>query len=346
MGRGPTVDQKALDAQVKQVVLANPTFEPGEVFGALREAGSQYSKATVRRSLIRLSDAGKLPKTPGRIRGARHTAALDDAIYDELAAHPKQSVRGVFYRMLSVPAERFLGFPVTKDDAGYGAVQRRILAMRRAGRISGDWIVDASRSATSPYVHEDLSGYLSSSLNEYMYRRDWWQDLDYDVELWAESEVIAATIADAADDYRVWLCPCKGEPSETFAYERGERIAERERPVYVLYFGDHDPYGKNIWGSVQKKLRRFVDGRAPLHFHYLGLTEAQIDEHDLPYDYEKGKEKRVQAVALPVDVMRSITRDALDDYLPIDVREESNRIEARDRRTISRILAAVKQKLG
>ena len=64
---------------------------------------------------------------PRRARSTRaQIQALEDAVYDVARAERPMTVRGVFYRVMS------LGL-VPKSEAGYRQVQLRVLAMRRAG---------------------------------------------------------------------------------------------------------------------------------------------------------------------------------------------------------------------
>ena len=68
-------------------------------------------------------------------------AVLDEQILDVLGEDHPQSVRHCFYRM----TDPRLPEPVDKSDHGYQRVQRRCLALRRAGRVPYGWISDSTR---------------------------------------------------------------------------------------------------------------------------------------------------------------------------------------------------------
>jgi len=50
----------------------------------------------------------------------------------------------------------------------------------------------------------------------------------------------------------------RGYPSLSFLYTAAETIAAQDKPIYLYYFGDHDPSGVDIPRKVEKDLREFV----------------------------------------------------------------------------------------
>src|SRR5262249_10430396 len=88
---------------------------------------------------------------PSTVKRARRTRAaldaLDEAIYRELAEERPASVRHVFYRMTTLPVG------VEKTEAGYRCVQRRLLALRRAGIVPYGWVSDNTRWRVKPDSH-------------------------------------------------------------------------------------------------------------------------------------------------------------------------------------------------
>ncbi len=68
---------------------------------------------------------------------------LDEAIITACSTERPVTLRGVFYRVVSAGA-------VDKSEAGYQAVGRRLLALRRDGRVPYSWITDGSRLIYKP----------------------------------------------------------------------------------------------------------------------------------------------------------------------------------------------------
>lgn len=70
-------------------------------------------------------------------------AAVDAAIITAVATETPVTVRGVFYRVVS-------GGAVEKTEKGYGAVQRRLLHLRRTGLVPYSAITDGTRLRLKP----------------------------------------------------------------------------------------------------------------------------------------------------------------------------------------------------
>jgi hypothetical protein len=68
---------------------------------------------------------------------------IDNAIYEIAEDERPITVRGLFYRVMS------LGL-VPKSEKGYSVVQRQALKMRRSGDLPYGWITDGSRLRVKP----------------------------------------------------------------------------------------------------------------------------------------------------------------------------------------------------
>ena len=258
-------------------------------------------------------------------------AALDDQILEVLGEDHPQSVRHVFYRM----TDPRLPEPVEKTDHGYQRVQRRCLALRRAGRIPYPWISDSTRRgfhvATFAGPGEFIRRYAG------LYRTQLWTANLPHVEVWCESRSLAGVLVDTCRELAVSLYPSGGFTSATLAYEAAREIDRRKRDrAVVLYVGDFDPAGVLIDQSIETELRSHL--ATPLEFHRLAVNEHQIAELDLPTKPRKATDRRrldiaetVEAEAIPAGVMRAMVREAVESYLPAGalnaakVAEESER---------------------
>jgi hypothetical protein len=272
------------------------------------------------------------------IKRERRTKArieqLDQHILDVLSADHPQSVRHVFYRMTD---PRLLE-PVEKSDRGYRHVQHRLKELRRDGRVPYNWITDATRRGYHVSMFADAGEFIRRMSG--LYRADLWEQSDHYVEVWTESRSIAGVIEGECNDLAVSLYPCGGFSSISLAYEAAGEIQHivdhtGRRPV-ILYIGDYDPAGVLIDQSLQAELRRHLS--CDFQFFRLGITEAQIEQYDLPTKPRKGSDRRslhvketVEAEAMPAHILRQIVRGTVESYLPEDallvarVAEESER---------------------
>jgi hypothetical protein len=112
-------------------------------------------------------------------------AQIDAAILEVAEAENPVTVRGLFYRVMS------LGL-VPKTERGYYVVQRQTLKLRRAGVLPYGWITDGTRLRLKPLTWSSTQAALENTAK--MYRRDLWIDQDVHVEIWTEKDAIRGVV--------------------------------------------------------------------------------------------------------------------------------------------------------
>ena len=244
--------------------------------------------------------------------------ALEGQIYECLALDHPQSVRHVFYRM----TDPRLPAPVAKDELGYRTIQRICADMRKGGRLPYGWIADTTRRGYHVQTFADGADYIRSMAGAYR-QRLWTYDLPR-VEVWTESRSLAGVLEADCRELAVSLYPAGGFSSLTLCYEAAEEILNTGLEwAVILFAGDYDPAGVLIDQDIEAKLRAHLAGSVDVDFHRLAITEAQIEEYDLPTKPRKAGDRRslhvretVEAEALPAAILRAIVREAVESYLP------------------------------
>jgi hypothetical protein len=244
---------------------------------------------------------------------------LDRQILDVIAADHPQSTRHLFYRM----TDPRLAEPVEKSDRGYRHVQHRVVQLRRSGRLPYRWITDATRRGYFTPTYASAADFIRSVAG--LYRADLWQRSRWHVEVWTESRSIAGVIQGDCEALAVSLYPAGGLASISLAFQAAEYINDsaRGRRVCVLYIGDYDPAGVLIDVALERELRTHLNPGIQFWFHRLGITEAQIEQHDLPTKPRKPGDRRsahvastVEAEAMPASILRSMLREHIEAFLP------------------------------
>jgi hypothetical protein len=267
-------------------------------------------------------------RPPGPTAAVR---ARYDALVELAREHGPASVRHIYYRATVAGAG---GDPrladITKNDSGYGKVQRALLQLRRDNRMPYHLIVDSTRWMRKPDTYGGREEFLRATAATY--RRDLWRDSSWRVEVWCESDSIASTLADITDTWDVALMVCRGYSSETFAYNAASAWTADDRDPVVLYIGDHDPAGLNIEKALRSRLHEFYG--SSIAWERLGVTWAQVEELDLPGTRPKKKygfPLAVEAEALPPQLLRKIVDDTIRAFVDphrlrvLKVAEESDR---------------------
>jgi hypothetical protein len=116
----------------------------------------------------------------------RRTRAQIEADHERLLAvvgeAPPMTCRQVFYRATVAGL-------VAKTEAGYDAVCRDLLALRRGGRMPYNWIADATRWQRKPNTYSSVDDALNALASSY--RRALWDWQEVFVEVWCENDALA-----------------------------------------------------------------------------------------------------------------------------------------------------------
>ena len=240
-------------------------------------------------------------------------ADLDDAIITAVAQDAPVSLRGVFYRVVSMGA-------VEKTENGYRRVQRQLLQLRRDHRIRYSNITDGTRWVLRPTTYDDIEEALDDAADSY--RRALWTRSDEIVHVFSEKDAITGVLHPVCDRWDVGLGITRGYSSETFAWNVANDL-DRDRTNILVQFGDHDPSGVDAWREFGAKVTAFARQRGirdvDVVVARLAVTEEQIEQYDLPTRPTKTTDTRskgwvggsVEVDAIPANELRRI----LDDFL-------------------------------
>jgi len=156
-------------------------------------------------------------------------ATLDAAIVTAVETETPVTVRGVFYRVVSAGG-------VEKSEKGYGAVQRRLLHLRRTRVVPYSSITDGTRLRLKPDSWSDIDQMLADAASSY--RRALWDDQDVDVIVVCEKDAISGVVYPVTAEFDVELCITRGYSSETFTHSIAQTVAGNTLRV------DAEPPGK------------------------------------------------------------------------------------------------------
>jgi hypothetical protein len=241
--------------------------------------------------------------TTNRRRTRVEISDLDDAIVAAVEADAPVTLRGVYYRVVSAGA-------VDKTELGYRAVGRRLLDLRRQGRVSYADITDGTRWITAPTTYDSVDEMLLSAARQY--RRSLWSRSAELVEVFTEKDAISGVLLPVTNAWDVPLGVMRGYASESFAWNVADGL-DCERHTWIVQFGDHDPSGVGAWENFAEKVKAFAPD-ANVSFERLAVTDAQIEQFALPMRSTKASDTRarnweggsVEVDAIPASTLRRI----------------------------------------
>jgi hypothetical protein len=275
---------------------------------------------------------------PSPVKRRRRTNAelstIDDAIMECLREEHPASLRGTYYRVVSMGA-------VDKTEAGYKLVGRQVLKLRRSGVLPYSWITDGTRYIRRPSTWDDVNQMLRITASTY--RRTLWLAQPTEVHVFVEKDAISGVLYDVTEEYDVPLGVLRGYASETFTWEVAQSVKYGHKPVVFFQLGDHDPSGVDAWRSFTTKVREFAPD-AEVTFERLAVLPEQIESMQLPTRPTKSSDTRaggftggsVEVDAIAPSVLRSILRSAIERHVDPHQLDVTRMVEAEERDLLTR----------
>lgn len=233
----------------------------------------------------------------------------------------KVSIRWVFYKLLQD------GYFSSKS--GYNNLKGYLSQARK--RWYKEWRPDTLSDETRSAIYRgfgrrdeeevmfhfpDLAEHIDTKISHF------WEQ-DYYVELWFEAKAMIGQFEYYSED--VTLRPFGGDPSIPFKYDIAESMSSYAgyygKPIHIIYFGDYDKKGLEIFDSAVKDIARW--SRDDFSYERYGLTMEQIEKFNIPENPEKPGE--YQWEALKDEDAEELILKALGKYLDFEVIEESHR---------------------
>ena len=251
------------------------------------------------------------------------------------------TVRQVFYALVGT-------FDYPKTDDAYARLCDHLVRARRARLIPFDWLRDDGvvviqhRWFDGPADFWDHVGDQAQR-----YERDKQTGQPVYVELWTEAAGMMPQLARVAEQFSVPVYSCGGFASLPAVRQIVDRAYGRNVPTVLLHVGDFDPSGEAVFEHITEDASEFLLEDRILQTqeiiaHRVALTRGQVSAYDLPSPpVKKAKSKSgkpskahetlhdrwkhehgdhtCQLEALPPDVLAVLVRDAIEDYLNLDL---------------------------
>ena len=254
----------------------------------------------------------------------------------------EMTLRQVYYQLVA-------NFAYENTEKKYKALSGHLTNARVHGLVDGARIIDRTRQVGRPYGYADLADFMATV--RHSFQRSRWQDQPEYVEVWVEKDALAGVFEPVTRSFGLRLAVCRGFPSypairdAALRYQREERAG---RPLTMLYFGDHDPSGKDIPRSVRDNLADWFD--VYVEPQIVALTGEQVDEYDLPPVPAKRSDSRAPAFiaeygdrsveldALPPDVLQAMIREAIEEHHNQGIRDGVNDVEKAEQAQLAEMI--------
>jgi hypothetical protein len=231
---------------------------------------------------------------------------------------------------------------IENSDQRYDYLSWRTAAARRDGTFPD--LMEQRRRIVVPQTFSSAEAAIRFMGR--IYRRDRTEGQRVSLYLAVEKAAIETQLYDwFGRDLGVPILALGGYASQTYVDKIVNRVDSQNRPAVLLYAGDHDASGDDIYRDFIERTDCWDEERR------IALTKEQVREFDLPENPGKDEDKRTPAFmqrhgyttniqveldALAPDVLRGLYQDAIDDYWDDDAyqavldREDDERLGSDD----------------
>jgi hypothetical protein len=241
------------------------------------------------------------------------------------------TVRQVYYR--------FVGEQLIENSLkSYKKIASILAKAREEGLIPFSRITDRTRQAIKPSSWNGIEDFLETVKTAY--RRNLNEQQSNRIEVWVEKDALAGVFEPITERYDVYLCVGRGYPSHSALYEASKRLSGNEKENHILYFGDFDPSGEDIYRDVQNRMLELFGIRA--NFRKVSLTFEDIQQYNLPPAPAKKSDTRsssfiskhgdvsVELDAMPPKVLQEKVTASIEQLLDLSLFNQSRSNEASD----------------
>jgi len=240
---------------------------------------------------------------------------------------------------------------IANEVREYTKVMKTLTIGRMNGLIDWEMIEDRSRRPHMDYSVTGIPDALRDTVDQYKLNRQKGQPCN--IEIWTEKDAVSNILKRVSRYYHLRLSVNRGYTSCSAMYSAFKRIygqlVSEDRSTKILYVGDHDPSGLDMIRDIQDRLFEF--GIHDCDVIPIALTMAQIEEYNPPPNPAKINDPRAgqyiseygneswELDALEPEVLRTITEEAVKDFLDQDLFDDMIHQEEKDKMRLEEIIS-------
>ena len=208
-------------------------------------------------------------------------------VLEEYDEYKPLTLRTIYYRLVGRGI-------IDNNLSQYQELCNLLVWAREAGEISWEDIEDRTRRFYVYSHYINIVDFIESEIEGFLNPGDYKPDLQYGqprhIEVWVEKEALSGVFISAAFQYGVSVLPMRGYGSATILNDYVNRLAKKDKEGIILYFGDFDPSGRNIFKTLPNRIER-IGVSHKVGLKWIALTEEQINKYKLPVKPEAIKLK-------------------------------------------------------
>jgi hypothetical protein len=269
-------------------------------------------------------------------------------VADELRSYWPLTLRQIYYQLVSKGQ-------IKNKRSKYNMLSTLVKWMRIDEMLPWDALEDRSRTITNKRGYDNLAHFINSETFGLLkgYTRCLIQNQDKHIEVYTEKDALLRIFEDVVWPYCIRAVVCRGYSSVTFIadfYKRAEGAIMRGKQPIVLYFGDLDPSGVQMFEATIETLENELDLYG-VGFRRIGLNPAHVTQHNLPADptaaktsdprYKKYVERygtiAVELDALHPATLKGMIHESIESEINMDLFKEQQKKEDEDEKILDEV---------
>lgn len=155
------------------------------------------------------------------------------------------TLRQLYYQLVSKDI-------IPNNDKEYAKLSNILKKGRMAGIVDWAAIEDRVRKPKLPYWTDGIEDAIKDTIDQYRLNR--MEGQRQKVEIWVEKDALSNVLYRVSSKYHIRLMVNRGYSSVSAMYDAYKRFQDGD---VILYFGDHDPSGKDMVRDIKDRLTEF-----------------------------------------------------------------------------------------
>lgn len=265
-------------------------------------------------------------------------------IIKELETYWPLTLRQIYYQLVSKEL-------IQNKQSEYKSLSRLLVKAREDNSISWNCMIDRTRNYYQVPIHCNYRHFVNERIKFFSsdyYWHNMMQNQPKKIEVWIEKDSLSEIFKDVVNEYSINLVVCKGYPSKTFLNNFVERNKSNHKQTLILYFGDLDASGINIFDTTKEYFKKRIIN---FDMKRYALTINHVKEFKLPHspDAIKPKDARtkdyikkygkyaVELDSLHPDILTKIIHDAIKDNLDLSQFNKQLKVRESEKKQIDEI---------
>ena len=274
------------------------------------------------------------------------------AVADEMRNYWPLTLRQIYYQLIAK------GF-IENNRSQYTMLSTLVKWMRIDEMLPWEALEDRTRKITDKRGFTNVDSFVNQELDYFLegYTRCLIQGQSSHIEVWAEKEALLRIFEKTVNPYCIRVVICKGYDSVTFIeqfYRRAETAIMKGQQPIVLYFGDLDPSGVQMFEATIETLENEM-GLWGVEYKRVALNPEHIKQYNLISNPNAAKTSdpryhnyvgrfgniAVELDALHPEELQKMIRNSIEAEVDMDLFENQKEQEENDIEFVDNLRAKV-----